>query len=129
MNELDIAEVAKRSGLAASALRYYEEQGLIHSIGRRGLRRQYHPSVLQTLAIIKLGRQAGLQLTEISAMFNAQGQMQIDRQRLAAKATEIDNTIRRLSAVRDGLRHVVTCPASDHLSCPSFQRMLKLLPE
>lgn len=39
MRELDIAEVARRAGLAASALRYYEEKGLVQPIGRRGLRR------------------------------------------------------------------------------------------
>ncbi|HSX56098.1 MAG TPA: MerR family DNA-binding transcriptional regulator, partial [Sphingomonas sp.] len=46
---LDIAQVAKRSGVAASTLRYYEERGLIESIGRRGLRRTFDPGVLERL--------------------------------------------------------------------------------
>jgi DNA-binding transcriptional MerR regulator len=47
MKLLDISDVVVRSGLPASALRYYEEPGLISSVGRRGLRRQFGPQVLQ----------------------------------------------------------------------------------
>ena len=49
---MDIAEVARRSGLPASTLRYYEERGLISSVGRQGLRRLFHPTVLERLALI-----------------------------------------------------------------------------
>ena len=56
---IDIADVARRSGLTASTLRYYEAQGLIAAAGRHGLRRQYQPEVLQQLALITLGRTAG----------------------------------------------------------------------
>lgn len=52
---MDIAEVAKRSGVPASALRYYEEKGLIASTGRSGLRRTFSPSVVDQLALIALG--------------------------------------------------------------------------
>ncbi|WP_444822943.1 MerR family DNA-binding transcriptional regulator, partial [Vibrio parahaemolyticus] len=45
-NRMDIAEVVKKSGLPTSTLRYYEQLGLIRSIGRNGLRRQYSPEVL-----------------------------------------------------------------------------------
>ena len=58
MRRLDIADVARRSGLPASTLRYYEEKGLIVPIGRPGLRRQYDESVLERLALIALGREA-----------------------------------------------------------------------
>lgn len=50
MQILDIAEVARRSGLPASTLRFYEEKGLIRSIGRCGLRRAFNPGVLHQLA-------------------------------------------------------------------------------
>ena len=53
---MDIAKVARRSGVPASALRYYEEKGLILSIGRRGLRRVFEPAVLERLALIGIGR-------------------------------------------------------------------------
>src|SRR3546814_3320080 len=68
MRDLDIAEVAQRSGVPASALRYYEEKRLIASIGRRGLRRLFDPGVIERLALIALGRAAGFSLDEIRAM-------------------------------------------------------------
>lgn len=102
---MDIVEVARRSGLPASTLRYYEERGLIRSTGRSGLRRVFVPAVLDRLAIVELGRAAGFSLEEIGAMFAPNGRPRIDRRKLAAKADELDATIRRLDAVRDGLRH------------------------
>jgi len=122
---MDIAEVARRSGLPASTLRYYEERGLIASIGRRGLRRLFEPAVLGRLALVSLGRTAGFSLDEIALMFGSQGQAHIDRAMLAAKADELDTTIRRLVAMRDGLRHAAACPAPSHLECPKFQRIVK----
>ena len=65
MRELDIGEVVKRSGVPASTLRYYEQLGLLQSLGRRGLRRQYDEQVLERLALIGLGQAAGLSLQQI----------------------------------------------------------------
>lgn len=122
---MDIGEVAARSGAAPSALRFYEEQGLIRSSGRHGLRRQYDPGVLDQLALITLGRSAGLKLGEISRML-ATGRARVDRAVLAARADEFDEQIRQLTAIRDGLRHAAVCPASDHLECPKFRRLMGL---
>ena len=122
---MDIGIVAKRSGLPASALRYYETKGLIASNGRQGLRRTYDPNVLERLALIALGRAAGFSLDEIAQMFGADGRPRIDRQKLLAKAADIDRTIRELQAMRDGLRHTAVCKAPSHLECPSFRRLLK----
>jgi DNA-binding transcriptional MerR regulator len=120
---LDIAEVARRSGVPASTLRYYDERGLIASIGRRGLRRTFEPTVLRRLALIALGRAAGFSLDEIAAMFGTGG-VRIDRSALSAKADELDATIKRLAAMSDGLRHAAACPAPSHWECPKFQRLL-----
>lgn len=124
MKELDIGEVARQSGVPASALRFYEEKGLIASIGRRGQRRVFAGDVLQRLALIALGRAAGFSLDEIMLMLAPDGQVHIDRQRLAVKARELDRTIRQLSAIRDGLLHASACKAPSHLECPKFQRIL-----
>lgn len=121
---MDIAEVAQRSGVPASTLRFYEEKGLIASVGRRGLRRVFGPGVLERLALIALGRAAGFSLDEIARMFAPDGRPKIDRRSLAAKAEELDGTIRRLSAMRDGLRHAAVCPAPSHMECPTFRRLL-----
>lgn len=121
---MDIAEVARRAGVRASTLRYYEERGLIASNGRHGLRRTFHPGVLQRLALVALGRSAGFTLDEIGRMFAAGGQPEIDRALLRAKADELDATIRRLLAMRDGLRHAARCPAPSHLECPTFRKLM-----
>ncbi|PTL82684.1 helix-turn-helix domain-containing protein [Vitiosangium sp. GDMCC 1.1324] len=125
MRDLDITEVAQRSGVPASTLRFYEEKGLIASTGRRGLRRLFDPGVLERLAMIALGRAAGFSLDEIALMFAPDGRPRIDRQMLAAKAEELDRTIRELSAMRDGLRHAAACPAPSHMECPTFRRILR----
>ncbi|MBW8368489.1 MAG: helix-turn-helix domain-containing protein [Arenimonas sp.] len=121
---MDIAEVVKRSGVPASTLRFYEEKGLVASTGRHGLRRQYDADVLERLALISLGRLAGFSLDDIGGMFAPSGKPRIDRRRLAAKAAEIDRTLARLTAMRDGLRHAAVCPAPSHLECPTFRRLL-----
>lgn len=99
MGNLDIAEVAQRSGVPASALRYYEEKGLIAS--------------------------TGFSLDEVASMFDAQGRPNIDRALLVAKADELDGAIRRLTSMRDGLRHAAACTAPSHMECPKFRRILR----
>lgn len=126
MPTLDIAEVARRTGVPASTLRYYDEKGLIRSIGRRGLRRLFDAGVLDQLAVIALGRSAGFSLVEIGRMFAPDGRLRVNRAALAAKAGDLDATIRKLEALRDGLRHASACPARDHLECPTFRRLMKI---
>lgn len=125
MKALDITEVARRSGVPASTLRFYEEKGLIASIGRRGLRRLFDARVVERLALLALGRASGFSLDEMAHLFSGNGRPRIDRRVLAAKADELDRTINELTAMRDGLRHAVACRAPSHMECPTFQRMLK----
>lgn len=122
---MDIAEVARRSGVPASTLRFYEEKGLIASVGRQGLRRRFAPEVLDQLALIALGRASGFTLDEIGSMFAPDGRAAIDRRMLAAKADEIERSIKRLEAMSKGLRHAAECRARSHLECPTFQRLLR----
>jgi DNA-binding transcriptional MerR regulator len=117
--------VVRRSGVPASTLRFYEQKGLIASVGRRGLHRLFAPGVLDRLALIAVGRAAGFSLDEIASMFTPDGRPRIDRQMLAAKAEELDTTIRKLTAMRDGLRHASACRAPSHMECPTFRRILR----
>ncbi len=123
---VDISEVAKMAGVPASTLRFYEEKGLITSVGRHGLRRVFDREVLERLALIALGRSAGFSLDEIGSMLTPDGRTSIDRNALMAKADELEVTIRQLRAMRNGLRHAAVCPAPSHLECPTFRRLLKL---
>ncbi len=122
---MDIAEVARRSGVPASTLRFYEEKGLIASSGREGLRRRFAPGVLDELALVALGQAAGFTLDEIRTMLTPGGTPRIDRRKLAAKADEIDETIVRLRAMSRGLRHAAACRAPSHLQCPTFRRLME----
>ena len=124
MPDLDINEVARRTGIPAATLRFYEEKGLIASVGRRGLRRLFDPDVPERLALVALGRCAGFSLDEIARMFTREGRAHIDRKMLADKAQELDGTIRKLTAMRDGLKHAAACPAPSHMQCPKFRRLL-----
>jgi DNA-binding transcriptional MerR regulator len=126
VRELDIAEVAGRSGVPAATLRFYEEKGLIASVGRRGLRRVFPAGVLERLALIALGSAAGFSLDEIGRMFAPDGRPRIDRRVLAARADELDRTVRKLAALRDGLRHAAACPAPSHVECPTFRRLMRV---
>lgn len=123
---MDIVEVAKLSGIPASTLRYYEQKGLIQSVGRRGLRRLFSPQVLDQLALIALGRAAGFSLDEIAGMLLPESQPQIDRTLLHSKADEMDRTIKKLSAIRDVLRRAAECPATHHLECSKFRQLMRI---
>ncbi len=125
MKLLDIAEVSRQSGMAASALRFYEERGLIVSVGRRGLKRLFEPKVLEQLGLVALGRAAGFTLEEIATMLAPAGKLKISRDRLAAKADQLDADIRYLIAMRNGLRHAAKCSAPSHMECPTFRKLIR----
>lgn len=124
MDEIGIGEVVRRSGVPASTLRYYEERGLITCVRRRGLARVFRTSVLEQLALIAVCRSAGFSLEEILLMFTPDGRPSPNRAMLAAKADELDATIRKLTSMRDDLRHAAACPAPSHMECSSFRRVL-----
>ncbi|MFG6177859.1 helix-turn-helix domain-containing protein [Halomonas sp. THAF12] len=123
---LDISELARKSGVSASKLRYYEEVGLIRSVGRNGLRRVFDDRVLPRLSLVALGQAAGFSLAEIRDMLGQEGTPSIDRDMLSAKADSLDRHIKELSALRDGLRHAASCTAPSHLECPTFQRLMRI---
>ena len=120
---MDIADVAKRRGVPASTLRYYEKKGLLKSLAGHGQRRQFAADVADRLALIALGQAAGFSLDEVGAMLV---DLRVNRQMLMAKADELDARIKRLQAMSKGLRHAAQCPEEDHLACPKFQRLMKL---
>lgn len=124
MKFLDIGEVAQKSGNKPSTLRYYEESGLIASVSRHGLRRQFAPEVLLQLKLIAMGKSAGFSLGEIAGMFGRNGLPDLPRAALHAKADGIDRQIRELTTLRDTLRHVADCPASSHMDCPTFRGLV-----
>nr|WP_319387209.1 helix-turn-helix domain-containing protein [uncultured Roseibium sp.] len=126
MKLLDISEVSHHTGIAASAIRHYEEKGLLTSVGRRGLKRLFGPDVLDRLALITLGKSAGFSLHEIKDMFGPDGRPDISREKLTARADELDDQIRQLGNLRDMIRHAAVCSAPSHMECPRFRKLLRV---
>ncbi|ASU84009.1 hypothetical protein CDO52_15530 [Nocardiopsis gilva YIM 90087] len=119
---LDIGEVARRSGLAPSALRFYEKKGLIAPVARNGLRRAYRPDVMHRLGLINCTRRAGFSIAEVGAFLAATPEDRVLRERLADKAQEVEETIDRLVRLRDSLRHAAVCEHTPLIECPEFKR-------
>lgn len=122
---LDITQLSRQSGFPASKLRYYEDVGLIRSVGRKGLKRLYENDVNTSLMIISLGQIAGFSLAEIRNLIGSEGRANLDHDVLRQKAGEIDRQIKQLRSLSDGIRHIANCSAPNHLECPRFQRIMR----
>jgi MerR family redox-sensitive transcriptional activator SoxR len=111
---LTVSEVAARAGVAPSALRFYERQGLIESERTAGNQRRYHRDVLRRLAFIHVGQRVGLSLQEVSeALRTLPAQRtpnQRDWERLSSRwHAELDERVRLLVALRDELSECIGC--------------------
>ncbi|WP_350226391.1 helix-turn-helix domain-containing protein [Thalassotalea sediminis] len=126
MSVIDIALLAKKSGLPASTLRYYEEKNLIKSIGRNGLKRLFDEYVFEQLDFIALGQRAGFTLEDIQLMLTKKGQFEINREQLLEKAQEIKQHVKQLTAIQRCLEHAAQCSANKHSECPKFQKLMRL---
>jgi DNA-binding transcriptional MerR regulator len=125
---VDIGEVSRRTGLAASALRFYERKGLIEAEGRNGLRRAYRPETLDRLALIACARDAGFSLSEIAEFLRARPSDARLRERMAVKEREVDARVAQLTRLRDSLRHAAVCEHDPLVECPEFKRAVGRVP-
>ena len=123
---IDISQVTKQSGLPTSTLRFYEKKCLIRSVGRQGIRRVFSKDILERMSLIALRRVAGFSLDEISGILGSGKTLDVDRDLLLNKASELDETIQKLVAIRDGLKHTAIYTAPSHLECPRFRRLMNL---
>ena len=123
---MDISQVAKQSGIPASTLRFYEKKCLIRSVGRQGIRRVFSEDVLELMSLIALGRVAGFSLDEITGILGSEKTLDVDRDLLLNKASELHEMIQKLVAIRDGLQHTAIYTAPSHLEYPRFRRLMNL---
>jgi MerR family transcriptional regulator, redox-sensitive transcriptional activator SoxR len=117
MADLSIGEVARRSGLRASAIRYYEKIGLLPRVPRTGYQRRYDPVILDRLAIVRFAQYVGLRLTEIKWLLNdVPGRPPPERWRKLAKERlrQVDALIADAQAIRGLLQMTL-----DH-KCPKL---------
>lgn len=117
-----IGEVAEQAGLRKSAIRYYEQIGLLPEPDRVSGQRLYEPTVLRRLALIDVSQRAGLSLDEIGELLEAgtnpiSGQMQ---ELAARKLPEVEALIARAEAMRDWLKTAEGCGCESIDECGLF---------
>jgi len=120
---LSVGEVAKRSGVAVSALHFYEAKGLIKASRTLGNQRQYTRDVLRRVSIIKVAQRLGISLASIHDAFAAlpsnRAASAEDWRNLSARWKEdLDDRIQRLTKLRDQLNGCIGCGCLSMAACP-----------
>jgi DNA-binding transcriptional MerR regulator len=118
-----IGELARRTGVAASALRYYERVGLLSPAGRVGGRRHYPPSSAERVALIRLCQDAGFTLAEIGRLLD--GWSRAWGHLAERKIAELDARIADARRARELITHALECPHRDLFACPNFRSALE----
>nr|WP_305068784.1 redox-sensitive transcriptional activator SoxR [Luteimonas sp. Y-2-2-4F] len=123
VQELTVGELAARSGVAVSALHFYEKKGLIRSLRTAGNQRRYPRDLLRRVAVIKVGQRAGVPLAEIRAALetlpDGRTPTVADWARLSRRwRAELDERIQRLVHLRDDLDGCIGCGCLSLKVCP-----------
>ncbi len=120
-----IGELARRTGVAASALRYYERVGLLPPPERVGQRRHYPESSAERVMLIRLCQDAGFTLAEIGDVLAARRHGRQGWTHLAErKIAELDARIVDARRAKKLIGHALECPHHDLLTCPHFRSTL-----
>jgi MerR family transcriptional regulator, copper efflux regulator len=121
-----IEEVARRFGLAASALRYYERRGLLKPVSRHAGRRWYGRAELRRLAIIAFWQQSALMsLDQITGLLDGRLGAGQWKQVVSQRRQALDEQIEHMTVARDYLQHMLTCPREDPSDdCPYFEQAI-----
>jgi MerR family redox-sensitive transcriptional activator SoxR len=126
MAEFGIGEVAARSGLAASAIRYYESEGLIAKPARRNGRRVYDESILDELGLIELAKRAGFSVAEIRKLRGGFSRRTPPGERWRAltqtKLAEIEERIAEAEHMKRVLRVLARCECPTLADCARAMR-------
>src|SRR5262249_36752864 len=123
---LEIGELGRRTGLATSAVRYYERVGLLVPDGRANGRRYYGPASAERIALIRLCQDAGFTLAEIRAVLAAGSRRNPSWTRLMeAKLLELQASIARTTSAKALIEHALACRHRELFMCPNFRAALK----
>jgi DNA-binding transcriptional MerR regulator len=117
---LTIGELARRAGVTASALRYYEEVGLLPAPTRISGQRRYPESAARLVAAILLYSDAGFTLAEQLALLAPRDGAPAWKELAQRKLAELDEQIATAQAAREAIRHGLRCPHEDLRQCPNF---------
>jgi MerR family redox-sensitive transcriptional activator SoxR len=109
-SQLSIGEVAERTGLAVSAIRYYEKLGLLPPAARSSGRRRFDITAVTRLRIISTVQQAGFSLAEIHQLLDGGAETTHTRHALVrAKLRDVQEDVRRLEAIARALEEALGC--------------------
>ncbi|HEX6310839.1 MAG TPA: MerR family transcriptional regulator [Acidimicrobiia bacterium] len=123
---LTIGELAERTGVTTSALRYYEELDLLRPAARVSGRRRYAASAVDTVGGILFLGDVGFTLREINAISAARSRSPKAWHDLARrKLEELDARIAEATAARIAIEHALECPRDDIIDCPNFQDIVR----
>lgn len=119
---LTVSELAQRSGIAASALRFYESRGLIASVRTSGNQRRFHPSMLRRIALIQVAQSVGFTLEEIAGELASlpmnRTATKRDWERVAVKwQKELAAKMARLQSLNDNLTGCIGCGCLSMKAC------------
>ncbi len=121
MGQMAIGEVAGRAGVATSAIRYYEEIGLLPEAERVNGRRRYDAAVLEKLGLIGLAQRAGFTIAEIKTLLHdfPIGTPPSTRWEVMAKQKliELDERIQKIQAMKSILAHTLVCQCGSLEEC------------
>ena len=121
MTEISIQQVTQQTGVRPSALRYYEEIGLLHPVGRVSGRRQYDEGVLQKLALIQTGQQAGFTLAELGILLNNVLDSESGgtgwHELVERKLKEMDARLRNIENMKRLLQDIMDCDDASLAEC------------
>lgn len=125
---LTIGQLSERSGVAGSALRFYETKGLIYSTRTSGNQRRYHCSMLRRIALIQVAQSVGFTLEEITLELESlpmnKTPTKRDWERVANKwQQDLENKMKQLASLRDNLTGCIGC------GCLSMKKCHLLNPE
>jgi DNA-binding transcriptional MerR regulator len=121
---LSIGELAERTGVAATALRYYDELGLVRPALRESGQRRYAPSAVAHVGVIVFFREVGFSLAEIGSLIAA-GDRRSQREIIDRKLAELTEQQHRLDVTRALLEHGRRCPADGLMECPRFWSIIE----
>lgn len=122
---LTIGELARRAGIAPSAVRYYEELGVLPAPARVSGQRRYPESAVELVGIVLLLRDAGFSLAEQKALLASRAVEPNEwRKLLRDRLAQLDEQIAKARAAREAVEHALRCPSDDILECPSFRGLV-----
>jgi DNA-binding transcriptional MerR regulator len=122
---MTIGELARQTGVAVSALRYYEELGLMPPARRVSGKRRYDSPAVELVGMILFLRDVGFSLGEMKVLMASRSRSRRAWRELAlAKVTELDEQIAKAEVARVALRHALCCEHEDLLDCPNFARVV-----